>query len=266
MTTSKISFCTACHGEMYLGYLKDTLPKSIENTMGSNVEFVILAYGDRNVEKWVIDTYPDQINDDRIRIGYLESASFRISHAKNVAHKIASGNILCNVDTDNHVTHEFLHLLQREFSLDGNIFAKYIWKPDPNEPQYYDQKPGMQRRGIAGRLALTRDAFFKVRGYRESFGGWGFDDTDLADRLREIGVRQVDIPEEYMGETIRHSDESRAVNLSPDEREESIRRLQNTDSTYVRDYAPANPQGFGYADVYINGSSTSISMRDMFSR
>ena len=49
-------------------------------------------------------------------------------------------------------------------------------------------------RGIRGcNLAIWRDDLLKVNGYNEAFTGWGREDSELAVRLMNTGVRRLDV-------------------------------------------------------------------------
>lgn len=255
-----ISFCTAVKGRLH--HLQQMLPRSLEATRDmDNVEFAILAYGDRDVERWLLETYPDDIRNGRIRLGYIEAEAFHMAHAKNVSHRLATGDIVCNIDADNEVTRDFARYLTSKFAQPGQDgkFIKYIWQPAPaGEEDVSGAETGMSRRGIAGRIALSKKMFFTVRGYREGFEGWGFDDTDMADRLKNAGMVQIDIPYSCLGETIRHTDAERLEHLPESAKAESARRLAETldgNFRYVGNLDTANGDGrFGCGEVYINGA------------
>ena len=49
-------------------------------------------------------------------------------------------------------------------------------------------------RGIRGcNLAIWRADFVRVNGYNEAFVGWGREDSELAVRLKNSGVRRLDV-------------------------------------------------------------------------
>jgi glycosyltransferase involved in cell wall biosynthesis len=49
-------------------------------------------------------------------------------------------------------------------------------------------------RGVRGcNLAIWREHLLKVNGYNEAFSGWGREDSELAVRLMNVGVRRVDV-------------------------------------------------------------------------
>ena len=47
---------------------------------------------------------------------------------------------------------------------------------------------GGERDGAAGRIITSKENFMKVGGYDESFAPWGFEDIDLKERLRRMGL------------------------------------------------------------------------------
>ena len=101
-TNLKISFCTTCKGR--LEHLKQTLPANIEACKGyPNTEFVILDYDSRDgLEQWIKDNFQEEIKSGLVRYAKLDGATdFKMAHAKNMVHRLATGDVLCNVDADN---------------------------------------------------------------------------------------------------------------------------------------------------------------------
>ena len=97
----KISFCTVCMNRLY--HLKQTLPRSIKDNMDyPNVEFVLLDYNSEDgLENWVNTEMSDYI-DSGVLVYYKteEPEHFHRSHSRNVMFKLASGDILINLDAD----------------------------------------------------------------------------------------------------------------------------------------------------------------------
>ena len=73
-------------------------------------------------------------------------------------------------------------------------------------------------RGIRGcNLAIWRSDLFRVNGYNEAFVGWGREDTELAVRLKNSGVRRLDVRGRALCYHLWHPPVSRAELAGNDE-------------------------------------------------
>lgn len=73
-------------------------------------------------------------------------------------------------------------------------------------------------RGIRGcNLAIWRDDLIRVNGYNEAFTGWGREDSELAVRLTNAGVRRRDLRGRALCFHLWHPPVSRATLLANDE-------------------------------------------------
>ena len=130
----KISLCTTCMGRAH--HLKQTLPRNLADSVDSSrpdaVEFVVLDYSSSDdLAEW-ITTNPELR--PYLEAGILKFArseghtSFRHSHAKNMAHALATGDYVCNVDADNFLGFGFVHYLRAVFRRRPNaIVARTAW-------------------------------------------------------------------------------------------------------------------------------------------
>jgi hypothetical protein len=204
-----ISFCTTCMGR--LDHLKKTLPanlKSCEND--PNVQFVVLNYGgEAPTEQWIKETFPDELASGKLKyVSYPAAKHFNMPHAKNMAHRCADGDVLCNLDADQFIGDGFSELLRESFTRSGNIFMRH--SPVALSAAHKED-------GASGKLALTREAFYRLRGYDESFTASG-DDRDLHARLITHGYAFRDIPVELV-HGIAHTDTMRIENHHPEDQE-----------------------------------------------
>src|SRR6185369_12427359 len=185
-TPLKISFCTTCKGR--LDHLMETLPKNLENSKSwPNVEFVILAYNDVSVIHWVLENYPEEVRSGKIVLSNVEmrpevdehgrvvspefmSDYFYYSHAKNAAHRMASGDVLCNLDADNIMAPGYARWLGEAFTDSFKTGKDIIARP------LRENSGNTQVRGSGGRIAISRENFYKLRGYEEAFDAWGGED------------------------------------------------------------------------------------------
>ena len=191
-----ISYCTTCMGRLH--HLRQTLPANLEANAGLPVEFIVLDYNSPDgVGDWIRSNFLTEIEAGRLVYGRTtEPRFFNMAHAKNVAHRLASGRIVCNVDADNFVSGEFTRWLLKLFAIRRPIIARGV-----NIQSYW------------GRIALLRRWFQRLGGYDEKLGvRWGYEDSDLICRALRLGLEVVSLPEAF-GKALTHSDVERLENF-----------------------------------------------------
>lgn len=267
--TQKVSYCTTCKGRAH--HLKQTLPANLAAEAGNqNVEFVILDYGSEDgLGEWIQQNYAAELESGRIRYARTEQPHFRMAHAKNMAHRVATGDILCNLDADNYIAPNFSQWLGEQLDREPNavVSAQRIGRWDLIKERSARVAVGlpatMEVGGIGGRIAVRTENFYKLGGYDEKIEGWGPDDLQFCLRARDAGLQQVRIPPHEVGSVIAHDAASRVSELSPQARSESEKLIHSsTLQKFTRAlarrsirYEPvANPGGFGCGDVVINFS------------
>lgn len=206
----KISFCTTCMGRTH--HLRETLLRNIRDNHlpdGPQVEFVVLDYNSKDgMGDWIL-------NDPELQ-PYLESGvlqyfrtedpeHFHMAHAKNMAHRLASGDVLCNLDADNFLGYGFSQYLDCIFTNNPNVVL--------NPSQRVSKMFGPDDRGFFGRVAVARTNFERLQGYDEQFKGWGFEDTDFMQRAKGLGLQHLRIDNLKYLEIITHSNHDRVVNM-----------------------------------------------------
>lgn len=229
-TRHKISYCTTCKGRLH--HLKQTLKANLATEAGNpNVEFVLLDYDSRDgLQDWVREHFKAELESGRLRYGRFAPAEhFHFAHAKNLAHRLASGDILCNLDADNFLAPGFSQWLDEQFTRDPHsvVTPQLITKGDL-VGQTFQRLAFKQRaptHGLAGRLALHRDGFEQLGGYDERIEGWGGDDLNLALRARDAGMRCVLTPPRLYGDVVRHGADERIGQLSPEAQAASTAKL-----------------------------------------
>ena len=206
----KVSFCITCKGR--LEHLKQTLPLNLKNNEDyPNTEFVILNYDSPDgLEEWVKENFQAEIASGKIRYArYTPAEHFRMSHAKNMAHRLATGDILCNLDADNVTGKNYAGWLNETFSRHPDSYIspmnhamQRLLKPIRGEPS----SPGLN-----GRIAIMKRNFYKINGYDEiRFDGYARQDTNMAMQAAHLHcLKHVLIPEEMQGSVIEHSDKKR---------------------------------------------------------
>ena len=206
----KISFCTVCMNR--LTYVMETLQKNIcDNADYDNLEFVVLNYNSRDgMEEWVRENMGEHISSGKL-IYYRvnEPNEWNPSHSKNIAFKLATGDIVCNIWADYYAGKGFAEYTNAEFSRDKNIVLTPI--------DFHKTKSGFHPSPDSlGRVCVTKSDFLKVRGFDEKMNRHGFEDYDFINRLELTGVKRVLIDDFSYLSFIGHSDVERYSLAEPD--------------------------------------------------
>lgn len=212
-----ISFCTTCRGRS--AYIKQTLPGNIAlaKQVLEDFEFVLLNYNSPDdLNEWVQQELKAEIDAGIVRyIKTDEPQYFRHAHAKNIAHKHATKDIVVNVDADNCLSLFYLYALG---TLKENdiLSVAYSWKYVPS---------------TFGRLAMFKSKFLEIGGYDESLNkGWGYEDDDLLNRSVAYGLNRRIIASLLIGSVIPHTAEERHLytqDKTPDHETAKIRSITN---------------------------------------
>lgn len=190
-TRPLISFCTSCMNRT--DQLKETYISNIEDCIhyGSDVEFVLVNYNSSDdLDDWVRQSLMKYIELGVVKYYKTNLPDhWDMSHAKNVSHRLAQGEIICNLDPDNFLGDGFY-----EFVKDNLYLNKYA----------FVRKRGA---GAGGRLAVHREHFYKVGGYDERMCyGWGLEDGDMHLRLERFGLKRLK-PKEF--DIVKHKNSRR---------------------------------------------------------
>ena len=266
----KISYCTTCKGRLH--HLKQTLPANLAAEKDNpNVEFVVLDYDSPDgLGEWIKENFQAEIASGRLRYARLDNEPhFKMAHAKNMAHRLATGDVLCSVDADNFIVPNFSRWLSDLFAKNSNsiVGCGVITMTDDlchKAKRLCGAKP-KQLEGMGGRIAISRDAFERLHGYDEHYSAWGGDDLDFMTRAIKAGFERVNLEDPYMGSVIHHDNSRRVEHLSEDDRSLSLKRLSrgrlaNSLTHYQRILSPvsviANPNGHvGNGTVHVNFSA-----------
>jgi len=247
----KISFCTTCMGR--LNHLQKTYLKNIQNNIDyDNIEFVLVNYNSNDgLDEWAQKNLSRLIENGTVKYFFTKDpVHFHMAKAKNLAHRLATGQILVNLDADNFLGKHNAFYLNYLYSKKNNADKVYCFtKPDF---RYYD---------TTGRIAVNADAFMKIGGYREDLSAYGDEDLDLLRRLKVIGNTAERIKITNFLKTVKHSTHIRQKNLGESANIKSMRErnrsiLQNTLSTSVE----ANRDGFQQFVVYKNFSKSPMTV------
>lgn len=218
----KISLCTTC---MDRGFdLKETLPKNIkDNENYPNLEFVILDYnGKDNLGQWVKKNLMEHIESGRVVYYRTETPKFySMTKSRNIAFKLASGDIVNNVDADNFVKEGFvdhLNIMANQFS------EKVIFSKGKNL--------------IRGRLGFWKHEFIDtLKGYDEKIEDYGRDDHDLMYRALMAGFTLAQYGGKYFEKTASKSHQTenmRTKDWKLSELRNELHMLKNISKRIVR--------------------------------
>lgn len=181
MPEYKISFCTVCMNRKQ--HLQQTLPLNIlHNKEYKNLQFIILDYNSTdNLEEFIRTNMREHIESGRL-VYYKtpKPLHFNRSHSRNLAYKLASGDIICNIDADNYTGKDFAAYINQEFKKNSNIFLTTLGKDSVTN-----------KRDVLGRICVKKDDFYKIRGYDERMIYYGYEDHDFANRMELSGVTRI---------------------------------------------------------------------------
>lgn len=220
----KISFCTTCMGRT--SYLKQTLLQNLLDNKGTgpDVEFVVLDYNSKDgLKDWLLNDpgLAPHLADGTLKYArHPDATHFRHSHAKNMAHRLATGDVVCNLDADNFTGPGFARHLASVFSDNMNSLVL------PSMP-LLRAMPG-DLKGFCGRIAMSRQNFDRLGGYDEKFRQWGGEDTDLTIRALARGLTAAPFDNKDFTRIIPHGDAERIANTPAEDRGIALKRLSES--------------------------------------
>jgi hypothetical protein len=197
----KISFCTTCMNRHY--HLRQTIIRNIEdNKAYQNAEFVLVNYNSGDgLHEWAKRYLTPYIEAGDLQYFYSPHHKyFHASKAKNLAHFLSTGEIVCNLDGDNFTGKDYAFYINYLFNT-HNDNTIYQFKKAP----YW---------GTEGRIVLTRKNFDALGGYDESFHPTGHQDHDLMDRAKLMGLEYKNITIENFLHYLSNSTAEKSKGLS----------------------------------------------------
>jgi cellulose synthase/poly-beta-1,6-N-acetylglucosamine synthase-like glycosyltransferase len=185
-----------------LFHLKETYLSSIENTSSySDREFILLNYNSKDeIDDWVRNNLSEFIEVGLVSYyKTIEPEYWVASHAKNICYKLASGDLLANLDCDNVLVKNYCEYVVELFK--ENI----ILASDPSDL--------FGNVGTCGLIVSRKEHFYSVNGYDEDFDdGWGVDDTSYQFRCRMQNNLKLFVQDKKYNFCIPHSNEIRTNN------------------------------------------------------
>jgi len=195
----KISFCIICMNR--LDQLRQTLLQNInDNTNYDSLEFILLDYNSQDeMGLWVKTEMQQYLDEGRI-IYYKtnQPERFNHSHAKNLAFKLASGDIVCNINADHFTGKGFAAYVNEQFNQDDKI----VITPLASQPAIGNTAP----KDVFGKVCVKKADFLTIRGFDERMQTYGFEDFDFINRLEMIGINRLKLQRSDYLQFISHTD------------------------------------------------------------
>lgn len=221
----EISFCQTCGNRRI--FAEKTLPHNIQLIEKWDAEIVLVDYGSTD---GLVD-FIRVLNHPKIKYWRYESSPFHSAHAKNLAHRLAQGRVVVNLDIDNFLSQDSFGeycVLQDGVLLQGFIHVVNREIIGDNVRKMSD--------GSFGRIAMTKKTFELLRGYDERMLRMGYADEDLLVRAKARGLRVIHGTKR--SSVIIHPKDDGWVDMSKANREVG-----------KNPYRIVNPGGWGNGDV-----------------
>ena len=193
----KISLCTTCMNR--IEYLKKTISINLNLIEDFNVEnndkfeLSLCNYDSKDgLDDYVKNNFADLIESGILVYTKVDDKKyFHVAHAKNIAYRYSSGDVLINLDSDNHLTLEIL-----------NYYNEIFRQHNINEIYIRDSE-------CIGLIGLSRNNFYRLGGYNEEMKGYGFEDLDLMQRIETyLHCKRIIMPDhfDYNNKCVLHQD------------------------------------------------------------
>jgi N-terminal domain of galactosyltransferase len=210
MNEKLISFC--CHVKNRLQHVKLTLEFNLEILSKYNNVELILSDFDSNdgLFEWIKtnENLKKHLNSGLLKYFKINNEPyFKMATSKNLSHRLASGDYLINLDSDNFLCEEYIDKVKEIININLHTL---IHKKETATALY-------------GRVGLSNKMFNDLIGYDEIYEHWGCEDNDLLQRVRnykDISEYVIDIyhiDPEIMGSFIEHSNSLRISNYNVDD-------------------------------------------------
>ena len=201
---NKISFCTVCMNRVH--HIQATLIKNIEDNLSyPHLECILLDYNSSDgLEEWIKSDAKAAEYIERGILKYYKTTEpvyFDRSHSRNLMFKLATGDIICNIDADNYAGEGFAVYVNSVFEKEQNIYLV----ADTQKRFYF-------LRNAFGRFGVKKSDFITLGGLDEKMKSYGSETVDFYERLEMAHKKEVVIENTNFLKTISHGDEERISN------------------------------------------------------
>lgn len=172
--TVSISFCTTCRNRLW--QLRETLPQNLE-CIAPPHQIVLVDYGsDDGLSEWVWRHLQSHIENKKlVFFEVTNEVRWNVARAKNLAHRLGTGNYLFNLDADNYITDEDVELIEKVGKM--GLYS-HQWSETWED-------------GSFGRIGIPKAIFQKIGGYDETLLPMGGQDVDIIQRLAALKYRRA---------------------------------------------------------------------------
>lgn len=198
-----LSFCITCMNRY--DQLKNTLHENLKNNKNgiNQIEFILVDFINDTTSK--IENYINSNFKEELKCGYLkyyktdELKYWHSSVAKNTAHMLATGKFIVNLDCDNYVgLNGYLYVLNQFNQYGDNIIVH--------------QSSNVFKSGTMGRIGMTKENFLKLGGYDEQLQPMAWQDGDLIERGKLLGLQYVNCNDPRYNRAIKNEKSSSVYN------------------------------------------------------
>ena len=174
-------------------HLEQTYANNLD--VGRDHEFILLAYGDESVTEFAKQFY----GRNKFHYYYTNAEWYHMSRAKNIAHRLGTGDFLFCLDADTYI---YPPMIDAVLKCKGFISHPYA------------------RQVVFG---MPRQAYYDAGGYDERINGWGSEDVVMAGRLKDLGYVCEQSPEDSC-KIIPHDDFIRHRSYEPQYRPDWVNK------------------------------------------
>lgn len=136
---------------------------------------------------WLCEGFKDDKKIIPVKVE-VEENEWNLSAARNQGYKMSNGEILCFIDADTCITHDFLSHHLKKMNPSVFISGTINW--------------------CSGCCIINKSDFELARGYNETLEGWGSEDLDLYNRLEKSGIKKINFNHSML-KNIPHADDIR---------------------------------------------------------
>ncbi|HWV64272.1 glycosyltransferase family 2 protein [Chitinophaga sp.] len=174
----RITLCIICKERLF--HLKKTFWKNLRKIHSwKNIDVLLLDYNSRDgMDKWAKrKLLPCLKNGKVVYYKTFQPEVFSHSHSKNLAFKLASGDIVCNINADTFIGAGLAWHINHVFREHKNL---YLF---PSPRFGFDS-------GTAGVICVRKSDFLQIGGFDERMKVYGWEDADFNNRLQNAGLEK----------------------------------------------------------------------------